>query len=313
MLFQLDHHYIVADGKVEIVDEFTGRVMPDRAWENGLHQMIEAKEACDLTGRRQTLARITYQRLFRRYLRLSGMTGTAREVAREVKAVYRLDSVKVPLNKPSRRALLQGRLYPTVAAKWLAVVEAVKAAQGRPVLIGTRSVQASEELSRHLHAAGIDHALLNAKQDRDEAEIVAQAGQHGHVTVATNMAGRGTDIRLGPSVAEMGGLLVILTEFHDASRIDRQLFGRCARQGDPGSCQAIVSAEDELFTVNVPPSIRSLLSGWQARGETSPWAPRLLRRLAQSEAERRNTQIRAQSLELDRKLERMMAFAGESE
>jgi len=312
-LFHRDQHYIVTEGKVQIVDEFTGRVMADRSWEQGLHQMIEAKEHCELTGRRGTLARITYQRLFRRYLRLCGMTGTAREVAREVKAIYRIDAVKVPLHKRSQRRVLSGKLCSTTHEKWHAVVDAVKQAHGRPVLIGTRSVKASEELTRQLRQAGIDHALLNAKQDHDEAEIIAQAGRPGCVTVATNMAGRGTDIRLRNGVAELGGLHVILTEFHDARRIDRQLFGRCARQGDPGSCQFIVSLEDELFRSYLPSAICSWLARLPKGGTFSSWVMQEARRWIQRAAERRNAQVRSQSLELDRRLEKTLAFAGEPE
>jgi preprotein translocase subunit SecA len=311
-LFHRDQHYVVAEGKVQIVDESTGRVMPDRSWERGLHQLIEAKEGCALSERRETLARITYQRLFRRYLCLSGMTGTANEVAREVRAIYRLPVVRVPLHRPLRRAEHGALALPTRAAKWDAVAEAVRRLtqeEERPVLIGTRSVRASEELSAVLSAHGIAHALLNAKQDRSEAEIVAQAGEAARVTVATNMAGRGTDIRLGEGVAASGGLHVILTEYHESRRIDRQLFGRCARQGDPGGCEAIVSLEDELFVVHV-----AALAGWARGLTTTPaWLLWLLRAVAQAGAERRNRSIRMQNLKLDRRLEKLLAFSGGGE
>ncbi|MFZ1908038.1 MAG: prepilin peptidase, partial [Burkholderiales bacterium] len=248
LLFRRDQHYVVSDDKVQIVDESTGRVMPDRSWEHGLHQLIEAKEGCVLTERRETLARLTYQRLFRRYIRLGGMSGTAKEVAREIRSVYRLDVVRVPLHRPSRRLYHDARVFATLTEKWNAVADSVErlaCVARRPVLIGTRSVKASEELSAVLARRGIEHALLNAKQDGEEADVISRAGEAGRVTVATNMAGRGTDIRLGPGVAESGGLHVILTEYHESRRIDRQLFGRCGRQGDPGSCEAIVSLEDE--------------------------------------------------------------------
>src|SRR5262249_30374739 len=212
-LFLRDQHYVVHDDEVQIVDESTGRVRPDRSGERGLHQLIELKEGCPLTERRETLARLTYQRLFRRYIRLAGMTGTAREVAREIRSVYGLDVVRVPLHRPSRR--LRG--VPTVCRsreeKWQAVADVGRRLAntgGRPVLIGTRSVRASEEISGVLRQVGIEHALLNAKQDRDEADVVARAAEPGRVTVATNMAGRGTDIRLPEGVAERGGLHVIL-------------------------------------------------------------------------------------------------------
>ncbi|HXZ83875.1 MAG TPA: DEAD/DEAH box helicase, partial [Myxococcota bacterium] len=260
-LFRRDHHYVVSEGKVQIVDESTGRVMPDRSWEQGLHQMIEAKEGCELTERRETLARITYQRLFRRYLRLAGMSGTAKEVAREIKLVYRLDVVRIPLHKPSRRVVGATRLCATLAEKWGAVADAAQrlaVEQGRPVLIGTRSVKASEEIAAVLAARGVEHALLNAKQDKQEAQVVASAGQPGRVTVATNMAGRGTDIRLGGTggdagqVARAGGLLVIGVGRHASSRLDHQLRGRSGRQGDPGGSVFFVSMADELITSCVP-------------------------------------------------------------
>jgi preprotein translocase subunit SecA len=200
ILFRRDQHYVVGDGKVQIVDESTGRVMPDRSWEGGLHQMIEAKEKCELSLPRETLARLTYQRLFRRYIRLAGMTGTAREVAGEIKSVYGLDVVRIPLHLPSQRAYGKPRIFRTRVEKWQMVADSVQrmmAEAGRPVLIGTRSVKASEEISAVLTERGIEHALLNAKQDQFEAEVIALAGQPARVTVATNMAGRGTDIGLG--------------------------------------------------------------------------------------------------------------------
>ncbi|WP_171016001.1 preprotein translocase subunit SecA [Ramlibacter sp. 2FC] len=313
LLFRRDEHYVVAEGKVQIVDESTGRILPDRSWERGLHQLIEAKEGCSLSDERRTLARITYQRLFRRYVRLAGMTGTAREVAPEIRSVYRLDVAAIPLHRPSRRIHETPRLFATCAEKWQAVADAVQrlaVAGERPVLIGTRSVKASEEISAVLHARGIPHALLNAKQDQDEARVIAQAGQAGRVTVATNMAGRGTDIHLGPGVAERGGLHVILTEFHESRRIDRQLYGRCARQGDPGSCAVFVALEDELFAVHAPLGAR-LTRAWRASGRPLPEpAIQGLRRLAQSAAERKNARVRIRNLKHDRQLDQLLAFSG---
>src|SRR5882672_7992642 len=257
--FQRDQHYIVVDGKVQIVDEFTGRVMPDRSWEQGLHQMIEAKEGAEITGQRKTLSRLTYQRFFRRYLMLAGMTGTAAEVAPELRRIYDLDVVKIPTNKPSRRRRQADTCWRTHDERWAAVAErAIELSKaGRSVLIGTRSVEASERLGALLAARGVAHTVLNARQDKEEAAAVAQAGKAGRITVATNMAGRGTDIRPDPEVLERGGLHVILTEFHESSRIDRQLFGRSGRQGEPGTVEAMVSLEDELFH-RFAPAQRSL-------------------------------------------------------
>lgn len=316
MLYQRDHHYVVSDSKVQIVDESTGRVMPDRSWERGLHQLIEAKEGCTLTERRETLARMTYQRLFRRYIRLSGMTGTASEVSREIKSVYRLGVARIPLHKPSRRIYGRGCVCATLEQKWNTVadmVERLAVAERRPVLIGTRSVKASEEISAILSQRGIEHALLNAKQDESEADIIALAGHQARVTVATNMAGRGTDIQLGPGVAEKGGLHVILTEYHESRRIDRQLFGRCARQGDPGSCEAIVSLEDNIFTVYAAAATRFVSRTAQRRGKLPDLVYWGLKALAQFSAERRNVYIRVQSMKLDRRLNQVLAFSGRGE
>jgi preprotein translocase subunit SecA len=248
-LFHRDEQYLLRDGKVQIVDEFTGRIMADRSWEQGLHQLIELKEGCELTQRREALAKISYQRFFRRYLYLSGMTGTAKEVAGEFWSVYQLVTRCIPTNRPVVRKELQGRIYPSCREKWQAVVERIRElhGQGRPVLIGTRSVAASEQLSLLVSAAGLEHQVLNAKQDAEEALVVGRAGEPGCITIATNMAGRGTDISLGHGVVGMGGLHVIITERHEAARIDRQLAGRCGRQGDPGSYEAILSLEDQLF------------------------------------------------------------------
>lgn len=315
-LYRRDQHYVVVEGKVQIVDESTGRVMPDRSWERGLHQMIEVKEAVALTPRRETLARLTYQRLFRRYVHLSGMTGTAAEAAREIKAVYGLDVVRVPLHRPSRRVQQPATVCPGLADKWervADVAEQLALREGRPVLIGTRSVQASEQISAVLQGRGLPHALLNAKQDADEAEVIAAAGQPGRVTVATNMAGRGTDIALGAGVDAQGGLHVILTEFHDTRRVDRQLFGRCARQGDAGSCEAIVSLEDEIFQVCAPLPTALLRRAVAAGVPLPPLAYAALRTLAQWSAERRQAGVRMQNLKHDRQLNQVLAFTGRGE
>ena len=315
-LYRRDQQYVVVDGKVQIVDESTGRVMADRAWEGGLHQMIEAKEGLEASDERATLARITYQRFFRRYLRLGGMTGTGLEVAGEIGRVYRLPVSRVPLNRPSQWRDLGSRCLPTADARWDAVVASVRqhvSDGGRPVLVGTRTVRASEDLGLRLAAAGIAHVVLNAKHDQAEADIIARAGQRGAVTVATNMAGRGTDILLGDGVAALGGLHVILTEYHDSARIDRQLFGRAARQGDPGSGEAIVSLEDELFSVHAAALLLLLAPIVRARGRLPAPALALLRRAAQAKAEAASQTARMASLKQDRRYASLLAFSGRGE
>jgi preprotein translocase subunit SecA len=306
-LFHRDQHYLVDEGRVAIVDEYTGRLMPDRSWERGLHQMIEVKEGLSISGRQETRARISYQRFFQRYLRLAGMTGTAREVAGELFATYRLPVVRVPTHRPVRRRDLGERVFGTAERKWAAVVERIEALHraGRPVLVGTRSVSASETLSARLDEAGLPHRMLNARQDDEEAQIVAEAGRRGRITVATNMAGRGTDIRLEPGVAELGGLHVVATERHEARRIDRQLFGRGGRQGDPGSFESIVSLEDELFQVHAGPLERRLAEGGVAPG--------LALARCQRAAARLHARIRRDLLRHDRELDRLLAFSGRAE
>jgi preprotein translocase subunit SecA len=314
-LMQRDTHYLVEDDKVQIIDEYTGRVMADRSWEHGLHQLIEAKEGCGLSGRYDPLARISYQRFFRRYRRLAGMTGTAREVRGELWSVYRLAVVSVPTNHPPRRYDAGDSIYETQEEKWQAVVARVidLHRQERPILIGTRSVAASEHLSRLLTAGGIPHRVLNARQDDEEAAIIAQAGERGRITVATNMAGRGTDIRLAPGVAERGGLHVIGTERHEARRIDRQLFGRCGRQGDPGSCEMIVSLEDELVIVHGGGVSRLLGDGVYHRRPIGPWFGKMGLRWAQRAAERVHWRARRDLLRADDHLETALAFSGRLE
>jgi preprotein translocase subunit SecA len=312
-LYLIDKHYLVKEGRVQIIDEYTGRVMDDRSWERGLHQMIETKEGCALSGRQETLARISYQKFFRRYLRLAGMTGTAHEVTRELWSVYRLNVVRVPTNKPVQRLHLNNLVYASADLKWEKIIASISEMhrQQRPVLIGTKSVATSEYLSKLLTEAGLPHQVLNARQDQEEAQIIAQAGQLGRITVATNMAGRGTDIRLAPGVIELGGLHVLATERHEARRIDRQLFGRCGRQGEPGSYQAIVSIDDELISDLFGKSLNRFFSGRQR--PLPGWIGKLLVALAQISAERYHSRLRRDLLKQDDSLGDMLAFSGRSE
>jgi preprotein translocase subunit SecA len=315
--YRLGQQYVVAEGKVQIVDEFTGRIMPDRSWERGLHQMVEAKEGVEITGRRRTLSRITYQRFFRRYFHLCGMTGTAAEVAGELRAVYDLRVARIPTHHPSRRRNTGIRVLATDDAKWAAVVREAEAMAeaGRAVLIGTRSVAASRLLADKLAATGRTAAVLNAEHHAEEAAIIAEAGAPGRITVATNMAGRGTDIKPTPEVKQEGGLHVILTEFHESARIDRQLYGRGGRQGDPGSHASITSLDDEIFSRFVPASwLAFLRASATANGGLLPdRLARLLRSWAQSAAERLNASTRRNTLANDQQQERMLAFSGRGE
>jgi preprotein translocase subunit SecA len=243
-----DRDYVVVDGEVIIVDEFTGRMMPGRQWQDGLHQAIQAKERLEITLETITAARVTVQDFFKRYTKLAGMTGTASSDASELRRIYKVGVFPVPTNRPGRRVWLPDRVFSTSDERFQAVAAQIVEwnKKGVPILVGTRSIEKSERLSTMLAAAGIEHQVLNAKNHEIEAQIVAQAGQGGRVTVATNMAGRGTDIKLGERIAEVGGLHVIGTERHESRRIDRQLSGRCARQGDPGLAQFFVSLDDEI-------------------------------------------------------------------
>ncbi|HEY4415802.1 MAG TPA: preprotein translocase subunit SecA [Verrucomicrobiae bacterium] len=248
-LYQLDVEYVVQENKVLIVDQHTGRLMPGRRWSDGLHQAVEAKEGVAIERETQTLATITIQNYFRLYKKLAGMTGTAETEASEFFDIYKLGVLTIPTNRPNIRKDGHDSVYKTRREKFNAVVKEIRElhAHGRPVLVGTISVETSEMLSRLLKKEGLIHSVLNAKYHQQEAEIVARAGQRGAVTIATNMAGRGTDIKLGPGVSEVGGLHVLGTERHESRRIDRQLRGRCSRQGDPGSSHFFISLEDDLM------------------------------------------------------------------
>ena len=248
-MFEKDTDYVVMDGQVKIVDEQTGRIMDGRRWSDGLHQAVEAKEGVNVEAATQTFATITLQNYFRMYHKLSGMTGTAETEAGEFWDIYKLDVVVIPTNRPIARIDMNDRVYKTKREKYKAVIEEIEkmVQAGRPVLVGTTSVEISEMLSKMLTLRKIDHNVLNAKLHQKEAEIVAKAGQSSTVTIATNMAGRGTDIKLSAEVKAAGGLAIIGTERHESRRVDRQLRGRSGRQGDPGSSVFFVSLEDDLM------------------------------------------------------------------
>jgi preprotein translocase subunit SecA len=315
-LFLKDTHYLVNDGKIQIIDEYTGRILGDRSWEHGLHQMIELKEGVALTSMNNPLARITYQRFFRRYHWLAGMTGTGQEVTAELWDVYRLATVSVATNRPTRRTHQSGGMYLSSREKWNAIVARIASthATGRPVLVGTRSVEASEHLSTLLNRANLPHQVLNARRHHEEAEIVAQAGVAGRITVATNMAGRGTDIALDPRVAERGGLHVLATERHESRRIDRQLYGRCARQGDLGSCETFTSLEDDLICTQTRRLYR-MLARWftPSRKAVPRWLAWLIIHQAQATAELLHARTRRDLLKSEEQLETDLAFSGRQE
>ena len=247
--YHRDQKYVVQDREVVIVDESTGRLAEGRKWRDGVHQAVEAKEGLPITLATTNAAQITVQQFFRLYEHLAGMTGTASSAARELRQIYGLAVVPIPTHRRCLRKHDADRVFPTLDAKWAAIVEETQSLQaaGRPVLIGTRSIDKSEALAERFQQAGIEFSLLHARHLEAEAQIVAEAGQRGRVTIATNMAGRGTDIELGEGIAELGGLHVICTELHDSARIDRQLIGRSARQGDPGSCVRMMSWEDDVL------------------------------------------------------------------
>src|SRR5947209_3036188 len=303
-LFEKDVQYVIEDNKVVIVDEFTGRKMPGRRWSDGLHQAGEAKEGVRIERETQYVATITIQNYFRLYQKLAGMTGTAETEAAEFHDIYKLDVNMIPTNRPVRRTDNNDRIYKTRREKYNAVIKEIRKAhvKGQHVLVGTVSVEASELLSRMLKREKIPHNVLNAKFHMQEAEIVARAGQPGTVTISTNMAGRGTDIKLGPRVPELGGLMVIGTERHEARRIDRQLRGRCARQGDPGSSRFYVSFEDDLMrnfgAADRMTRIMERFGLEEGQELEHPWLNKSVE-TAQKRVEQRNYMIRKRTLDMD--------------
>ena len=298
-----DRDYVVKDGQVIIVDEFTGRLMFGRRFSEGLHQAIEAKEGVKVERESQTLATITFQNYFRMYNKLSGMTGTAKTEEQEFQKIYGLDVIVIPTNKPMIRIDYPDVIYKTKRAKYKAAVAEIEECHksGRPVLVGTTSIVQSEELSAMLKRRGIAHNVLNAKYHEKEAEIISKAGQYGAVTIATNMAGRGTDIMLGEGVPELGGLHIIGTERHESRRIDNQLRGRCARQGDPGSSKFFLSLEDDLMRLFGSDNISGIMDKLGME-EDEPIEHKLVTKSiesAQKKVEARNFTIRKQVLEYD--------------
>lgn len=260
-VFRRDEQYVVRGDNIVIINEYSGRPAVGVKWSDGIHQAVEAKEGVAITAETAFSARITVQHFFLQYDKLSGMTGTAKSAARELRKVYKVDAMTVPTNRPCVRAEWPDRIFGSKEERCAALVSEVSGLHsfGRPVLIGTRWIDNSKYISAALRSAGLPHEVLSADEIEREAEIIARAGERGSITVATNMAGRGTDIRLGEGVAELGGLHVILTEMHDSGRIDRQLIGRCARQGDPGSFQRLLALDDEILLMGLGPKQAELL------------------------------------------------------
>ena len=302
-LFERDSEYIVKDGKVIIVDEFTGRIMPGRRFSEGIHEAIEAKEGVKIEQETQTLATITLQNFFRMYDKLAGMTGTAETEAAEFWEIYKLDVIVVPTNRPVIREDFPDMIYRTKIEKYRAIIEEIKRQheKGRPILVGTITVEVSEQLSRMLKRAGISHSVLNAKYHQKEAEIISHAGEKGNVTISTNMAGRGTDIKLGEGVKELGGLHVIGTERHESRRIDRQLRGRSGRQGDPGSSVFFISLEDNLMRLFASDRIASAMDRIGVKENEAITHPLITRAIenAQKRVEQYNFDIRKRLIDYD--------------
>ncbi len=302
-LFKRETDYIVKDSKVVIVDEFTGRLMPGRRWSDGLHQAIEAKEGAEIEEENQTLATITFQNYFRMYEKLAGMTGTARTEAQEFMEIYKLDAIVIPTHKPMVREDQADQIYRTEREKHKAIIEDIAEhyERGQPMLVGTTSIERNEKLSSMLKRRGVPHQVLNAKQHEQEAHIIAQAGQAKTITIATNMAGRGTDIQLGPGVVELGGLYVLGTERNESRRIDNQLRGRSGRQGDPGASRYYLSLEDDLLRLFAVENLQNWMSKLGMQEDEvieHPWVTKAIER-AQKAVETRNFELRKHLLEYD--------------
>lgn len=314
--YKKNKHYVINEEKIQIVDEYTGRIMSDRSWEQGLHQMIEAKEGCLISDKREPLARISYQRFFSRYLRLGGTSGTLKEVSNELQQVYGLHVIKVATNKPCQRMLQMEQIYLNDSIKKQILLNKVKKLHQlqRPILIGTRSVEESEQVSHWLKSGGIMHRVLNANQNHHEADIIAKAGQLGSITVATNMAGRGTDIILDPQVERLGGLHVIALSRNESRRIDRQLYGRCARQGDSGSAEAILSLQDPSLEHFYSSAMLKLMARLCSGNKPIPDViGNLILRFPQQKNEKEQCRIRKLLQKQDHHLQKVLAFSGKFE
>jgi preprotein translocase subunit SecA len=311
--FFLDQHYVVRDDEIVIVDESTGRLAEGRKWRDGIHQAVEAKQGVKVTLPTGQAARITVQDMFLRYPHLAGMTGTAWTSRREMKKIYRLRVFPIPTNRPCIRKQLPPRVFGNSEAKWNAIVEEIRElhAIGRPVLVGTRTIEKSELLAAKLTQAGIPHEVLNANEVAREAEIVKFAGERGKVTVATNMAGRGTDIKLGAGVAQLGGLHVICTEVHDSARIDRQLVGRCARQGDPGTARQYMAFDDDIIKNGFGPKYAARIKQWGQKNQGLANRSLGIFKRAQAKVEKKHFRDRAVLLHQEKLRKQMQREMGQ--
>ncbi|MBF0454272.1 MAG: hypothetical protein HQL72_05560 [Magnetococcales bacterium] len=313
-MYQRDKHFVILEDKVVLVDELTGRLTPNRTLGIGLHQALEAAQGVEISPPAETMARFSYQKFFRLFPVLCGMSGTIRESVGELWRLYGLAVLAIPTHRPIQRRLATPQVFRSEKAKWEGVVARVAHihAQGTPVLVGTRSVESSESLAKQFQARGYACELLNAVRHQDEADIIAEAGQKGRITIATNMAGRGTDIKLSPEVRQLGGLCVIAAEPNESSRVDRQLYGRSGRQGDPGWAQLFFSLEDPLFHRFLPDIVCHFLQGWlRIRGPGAEWLLRTALDWTQWRAERWGFRQRRAVLQADKWLEESLSFSKE--
>jgi preprotein translocase subunit SecA len=312
-IYQIDRDYVIRDGELMMIDQPTGRVAEGRKWSRGIHQLLELKERLEPSAQTETMAQISYQMLFPRFLRLCGVSGSLMEAQAELKSVYKLDTVGIPLHKSSRRTRTPARLFVSHHQKWKAVIQLCQTlhAQGRPILLGTDSVAAARTLSHSLKLANLEHRVLTAAQDADEAQIISRAGMRGAITITTNMAGRGTDIHVDADVEGLGGLAVIACYLNSERRIDRQLIGRGARQGQQGSSHTLLSLDDPLFIKTLPPWLDRILRSKLNQQGAQAWRP--LVASAQWIEESRASQKRLQLLDNHLTKEKFLAMAGKGE